>query len=151
MRWVHMAEGTAEEGPRNLPWSGWQWLCLPSPLQTDEGQHALAAGQVLRSLHDDTRVQASKFNKSINGYKSNGFLWFTQQPSLYLLMFDIYQTSLFRRGAKRPDCPYSLYEGTAGAACYLADLLNPDKAEFPFLDPFQWKIQRWQLMLLQLR
>ena len=46
-------------------------------------------------------------------------------------------TPQFGRGARRPDCPFSLYEGTAGTVCYLVDLLNPDKAEFPFLDPFQ--------------
>ena len=30
----------------------------------------------------------------------------------------------------------SLYEGTAGTACFLADVLNPDDAEFPFFDVF---------------
>ena len=31
---------------------------------------------------------------------------------------------------------FSLYEGTAGTACFLADVLNPDDAEFPFFDVF---------------
>ncbi|KAK3097799.1 hypothetical protein FSP39_013283 [Pinctada imbricata] len=38
----------------------------------------------------------------------------------------------FQRGAKVPDSPFSLYEGWAGTVCFLADLLQPDKAEFPF-------------------
>ncbi len=47
------------------------------------------------------------------------------------------QTEEFQRGARRPDCPYSLYEGVAGTALFLADLTNPLKAEFPFFDVFQ--------------
>ncbi|XP_013776330.1 lanC-like protein 3 [Limulus polyphemus] len=38
--------------------------------------------------------------------------------------------------ARTPDCPYSLYEGLAGTACFLADLLQPDSSEFPFFDIF---------------
>jgi len=38
----------------------------------------------------------------------------------------------FRTGARIPDCPFSLYEGWAGTACYLADLIQPQKAAFPF-------------------
>ena len=41
----------------------------------------------------------------------------------------------FRR-ARTPDRPYSLYEGLAGTACFLADLLNPDTATFPFFNVF---------------
>jgi len=43
-------------------------------------------------------------------------------------------TPQFVREARRPDCPYSLYEGTAGTACFLADVLNPSLAEFPFFN-----------------
>ena len=39
-------------------------------------------------------------------------------------------------GARAPDSPYSLYEGLAGTVCYLADLLEPTEAEFPFFDVF---------------
>ncbi|XP_038059117.1 lanC-like protein 3 [Patiria miniata] len=42
----------------------------------------------------------------------------------------------FRREARVPDAPYSLYEGLAGTACFLADLLEPEKAEFPFFNVF---------------
>ncbi|XP_075981763.1 lanC-like protein 3 homolog [Anticarsia gemmatalis] len=42
----------------------------------------------------------------------------------------------FIRDARLPDNPESLYEGTAGTVCFLADLLVPDKAEFPFQDVF---------------
>lgn len=40
------------------------------------------------------------------------------------------------QGSRTPDNPYSLYEGLAGTVCYLADLTQPDKAHFPFLDVF---------------
>ena len=42
----------------------------------------------------------------------------------------------FRKEARVPDRPYSLYEGLAGTACFLADLLQPEKAEFPFFNVF---------------
>lgn len=38
--------------------------------------------------------------------------------------------------ARIPDSPYSLYEGWGGAVCFLSDLLQPDKAEFPFFNVF---------------
>lgn len=38
--------------------------------------------------------------------------------------------------ARIPDSPYSLYEGWAGTVCFLADLVQPDKAEFPFFNVF---------------
>ncbi|XP_025194350.1 lanC-like protein 3 homolog isoform X2 [Melanaphis sacchari] len=40
------------------------------------------------------------------------------------------------QGSRRPDNLYSLYEGLAGTVCYLSDLIQPDKASFPFLDVF---------------
>ena len=49
---------------------------------------------------------------------------------------DFMYTDQFNRGARQPDCPFSLYEGTAGTMCYLADLLTPEKSAFPFLDIF---------------
>lgn len=42
----------------------------------------------------------------------------------------------FQTDARVPDNPESLYEGTAGTVCFLADLLTPEKAEFPFQDVF---------------
>ncbi|XP_011700738.1 PREDICTED: lanC-like protein 3 homolog [Wasmannia auropunctata] len=42
----------------------------------------------------------------------------------------------FQVDARIPDSPYSLYEGIAGTACFLADLIEPDKAHFPFQDVF---------------
>lgn len=38
--------------------------------------------------------------------------------------------------SRTPDYPYSLYEGLAGTACYLADLTSPLQAKFPFSDVF---------------
>lgn len=49
---------------------------------------------------------------------------------------DFMTTDEFIRDARLPDNPESLYEGTAGTVCFLADLLVPDKAEFPFQDVF---------------
>lgn len=45
-------------------------------------------------------------------------------------------TEHFGRRARRPDCPFSLFEGIAGTVCFLADLLHPEKAAFPFFDVF---------------
>ena len=45
-------------------------------------------------------------------------------------------TSEFRKDAHTPDSPYSLYEGLAGTLCFLADLHNPERAAFPFMDIF---------------
>ncbi|XP_033221745.1 lanC-like protein 3 homolog isoform X1 [Belonocnema kinseyi] len=42
----------------------------------------------------------------------------------------------FLQEARKPDCPYSLYEGFAGTVCFLADLIEPQKAAFPFQDVF---------------
>lgn len=38
--------------------------------------------------------------------------------------------------ARTPDYPFSLYEGLAGTACYIADLTSPMQAIFPFSDVF---------------
>lgn len=40
----------------------------------------------------------------------------------------------FLREAKTPDHPLSLYEGIAGTVMFLVDLLEPEKAAFPFMD-----------------
>lgn len=45
-------------------------------------------------------------------------------------------TEEFEQGARVPDSPHSLYEGLAGTICFLTDLLQPLKAEFPFFDVF---------------
>ncbi|KAL3080025.1 hypothetical protein niasHT_034583 [Heterodera trifolii] len=39
----------------------------------------------------------------------------------------------FEASARVPDCPWSLFEGWAGALCFLADLLEPTTAQFPLL------------------
>lgn len=49
---------------------------------------------------------------------------------------DFMNSSQFQSDARVPDSPYSLYEGIAGTACFLADLIEPDKAHFPFQDVF---------------
>lgn len=42
----------------------------------------------------------------------------------------------FKKFARTPDRPFSLYEGLAGTVCFLVDLLAPDQAAFPFMDVF---------------
>ncbi|KMQ89626.1 hypothetical protein RF55_10724 [Lasius niger] len=49
---------------------------------------------------------------------------------------DFMNSPQFQSDARIPDSPYSLYEGIAGTACFLADLIEPDKAYFPFQDVF---------------
>lgn len=46
------------------------------------------------------------------------------------------QSAEFRADARNPDSPFSLYEGIAGALCFLLDLFNPNQAAFPFMDVF---------------
>ncbi|GFS71217.1 lanC-like protein 3 homolog [Nephila pilipes] len=52
------------------------------------------------------------------------------------LQFANFLTSDEFKQARTPDRPYSLYEGLAGTICFLADLLLPEKAHFPFFDVF---------------
>lgn len=49
---------------------------------------------------------------------------------------DFMYTPEFKAEARTPDAMYSLYEGIAGTACYLADFIEPQKAHFPFQDVF---------------
>lgn len=75
-----------------------------------------------------------------HGIAGSGYVFLT----LYRLTNDkkhLYRASMFanfmfteefKHGARVPDTPYSLYEGWAGTVCFLADLLQPEKAEFPF-------------------
>lgn len=53
--------------------------------------------------------------------------------------FEFLQNEDFLNHARTPDHPFSLYEGIAGTACFLIDLLDPAKAEFPFMDVFSPK------------
>ncbi len=46
------------------------------------------------------------------------------------------QTEEFKGNSRVPDAPYSLYEGIAGTACFLADLTYPNDASFPFMEIF---------------
>ena len=49
------------------------------------------------------------------------------------------QTEEFKAHSRVPDAPHSLFEGIAGTACFLADLVNPTEtgsAAFPFMDMF---------------
>ncbi|VDM30438.1 unnamed protein product [Hydatigera taeniaeformis] len=46
-------------------------------------------------------------------------------------------SEVFLSGARRPDNPASLFEGRAGTSLFLADLTHPERAAFPFMDPFE--------------
>ncbi|KAK9746120.1 Lanthionine synthetase C-like protein [Popillia japonica] len=52
------------------------------------------------------------------------------------VFFEFLYTDEFQTNARTPDNPYSLYEGLAGTACFLADLFTPQTASFPFSDVF---------------
>ena len=55
--------------------------------------------------------------------------------SLFLYRFaEFLSTEQFKTKARVPDSPCSLYEGVAGTACFLADLTDPNNAEFPLFD-----------------
>lgn len=44
----------------------------------------------------------------------------------------------FKQYAKIPDSPFSLFEGWGGAVCFMADLLQPEKAAFPLLEVLEF-------------
>ncbi|KAF2895124.1 hypothetical protein ILUMI_11054 [Ignelater luminosus] len=46
------------------------------------------------------------------------------------------ETEEFKRHARIPDNPFSLYEGIAGTVCFLGDITAPSQAAFPFSDVF---------------
>ena len=46
------------------------------------------------------------------------------------------ETEEFAKNARTPDNPYSLFEGLAGAVCFIGDNLQPTKSHFPFQDIF---------------
>lgn len=45
----------------------------------------------------------------------------------------VFCTDEFKRRARTPDSPYSLFEGIAGSLCYLCDLADPENAQFPLI------------------
>lgn len=49
-------------------------------------------------------------------------------------MADFLEDVRFLESARVPDRPYSLYEGVAGTVCFLCDLLEPERAAFPFME-----------------
>uniref|UniRef100_A0AAF5PHE5 LanC-like protein 3 n=1 Tax=Wuchereria bancrofti TaxID=6293 RepID=A0AAF5PHE5_WUCBA len=46
----------------------------------------------------------------------------------------------FRGKARTPDRPYSLFEGISGALCFICDLLEPDKAQFPLFREAMFRV-----------
>lgn len=74
-----------------------------------------------------------------NGYASLLMYRMTEEQ-MYLARAGVFakflKADVFKREARVPDYPYSLYEGIAGTACFLADLIEPAKAAFPFSDIF---------------
>nr|XP_023019733.1 lanC-like protein 3 homolog [Leptinotarsa decemlineata] len=79
-----------------------------------------------------------------HGVAGNGYVFLllyrlTNDPKYLYRAIQFYKflgTGEFQSGARTPDYPYSLYEGLAGTACYLADLTSPMQASFPFSDVF---------------
>lgn len=78
-----------------------------------------------------------------HGVAGNGYVFLT----LYRLTSDLVHlhravqfsaflyTKEFQK-ARTPDSPYSLYEGLAGTACFIADLMEPAQSSFPFFNIF---------------
>lgn len=50
--------------------------------------------------------------------------------------YEFMQREIFRKTARKADCPQSLFEGTAGVVCFLTDMLDPGKAVFPFFNVY---------------
>ncbi|GAB0090335.1 LanC-like protein 3 homolog [Sergentomyia squamirostris] len=79
-----------------------------------------------------------------HGVAGNGYvfllLYQLTKDSVYLYRASKFAEFLsdrnFRRDARTPDRPFSLYEGLAGTVCFLADLLEPEKAPFPFMEVY---------------
>ncbi|GAB0095874.1 LanC-like protein 3 homolog [Sergentomyia squamirostris] len=79
-----------------------------------------------------------------HGVAGNGYvfllLYQLTKDSVYLYRASKFAEFLsdrnFRREARTPDRPFSLYEGLAGTVCFLADLLEPEKASFPFMEVY---------------
>ena len=82
----------------------------------------------------------NKFNKNMSTHvRSSIYFIFAGDPKHLhraVKFAEFLTTPMFQQNAKTPDSPYSLYEGWAGTVCYLADLLQPQKAEFPLFDVF---------------
>uniref|UniRef100_A0A0N5ALL8 LanC-like protein 3 n=1 Tax=Syphacia muris TaxID=451379 RepID=A0A0N5ALL8_9BILA len=71
-----------------------------------------------------------------NGYAFLMLYRLTQQERFlhYARCFAlIFCSSNFKRNARTPDSPLSLYEGIAGSLCYLCDLAEPINAQFPLI------------------
>ncbi|EDW27908.1 GL19966 [Drosophila persimilis] len=79
-----------------------------------------------------------------HGVSGNGYVFLllyrlTKEPKQlyrahkFMLMLS---NPMFYNVHKSPDHPQSLFEGWAGAICFLIDLLEPDRAAFPFMDVF---------------
>lgn len=64
-------------------------------------------------------------------YRLTGEVFYLHRASMFA---EFMQSDTFKH-ARRPDCPYSLFEGLAGTACFYADLANPSHAAFPLMDP----------------
>ena len=82
-----------------------------------------------------------------HGVAGNGYVFLilyrltNDQKHLYRAscFADFLTNSKFLNEARTPDRPLSLYEGIAGTVCFLADVLNPSNAQFPFMDVLESK------------
>ena len=136
-----LVQGFAQESPWPLPWCCWLWLCLPAHVQ---------AYQVTAQF---SHLSAT-FDPPRNKLYLNRAFKFAE-----FLFSDTF------RSARTPDSPLSLYEGWSGTllhlyipgpqehilthlpgtVCFLADLLNPDQAAFPFSEVFYWSTSQFLL------
>lgn len=79
-----------------------------------------------------------------HGIAGNGYVFLLMyrltEDKCYLYkaikFFEFLTSEQFLSNARTPDHPFSLYEGIAGTVCYLLDVLEPERAAFPFMDVF---------------
>eukprot|EP00210_Caulerpa_lentillifera_P002721 g2601.t1 len=76
-----------------------------------------------------------------HGVSGNGYallkLYKVTHDDKYLMRaacFAEFMMSTEFRAARVPDNPWSLFEGWAGALCFLLDILNPHNSQFPFFE-----------------
>ena len=129
VHWCHGAPGVV-------------WLCAKAYLVWKDEKYLRAC-----KLCSDQVWQTGLLRKGpgiCHGIAGNGYvhllLYRLTNDDKYLyraLKFaEFLENQEFKSKSRRPDSPYSLYEGLAGTVCFLVDLLNPKEAEFPFFDIF---------------
>lgn len=91
-----------------------------------------------------TKGLLSKGPGICHGVAGNGYVHLLlfrltgDQKHLYRAMkfAEFLENETFLEEARTPDRPFSLFEGLSGTVCFLVDMLQPENAEFPFMNIF---------------